>query len=262
MKIEIQNLSKTFGEHKVLDHINLTIKQGQRVAFIGLSGSGKTTLMRSINGFVTPDSGEIFVDGQKIDYSCKKQLKELRANVAMVYQLFNLIERTTVLHNVLTGTLGKKRDLAESVAVSIGFFKKHDKKKAKDILEFVKLQDKHDERVDSLSGGQKQRVAIARALMQEPKILLADEPTANLDIKTGKKILKLFSKINEKEHLTTITVIHQLELISEKYFDRVVGLAHGKLIFDGHPKELTHEILTSIYGDLESSEDDEEFGDE
>lgn len=98
--------------------------------------------------------------------------------------------------------------------------------------------------------------------MQEPKILLADEPTANLDIKTGKKILKLFAKINEKEHTTTITVIHQLELISEKYFDRVIGLSGGKLIFDGHPSELTHDILTSIYGDLESSEEDEEFGDE
>jgi phosphonate transport system ATP-binding protein len=262
MKIEIKNLSKTFGEQKVLDNINLTIKQGQRVAFVGLSGSGKTTLMRSINGFVTPDSGDILVDGKKIDYSCKKQVKELRTKVAMVYQLFNLIERTTVLHNVLTGTLGKKRDLVDSASVSMGFFKKSDKKNAKDILEFVKLEDKHDERVDSLSGGQKQRVAIARALMQEPKILLADEPTANLDIKTGKKILKLFSKINEKENLTTITVIHQLELISEKYFDRVVGLSCGKLIFDGHPKELNHEILTSIYGDLESSEDDEEFGDE
>ncbi len=262
MKIEIKNLSKTFGEQKVLDNINLTIKQGQKVAFIGLSGSGKTTLMRSINGFVTPDSGDILVDGKKINYTSKKQVKELRAKVAMVYQLFNLIERTTVLHNVLTGTLGKKRNLAENVVVSIGFFKKSDKKKAKDILEFVKLADKHDERVDSLSGGQKQRVAIARALMQEPKILLADEPTANLDIKTGKKILKLFSKINEKEHTTTITVIHQLELINEMYFDRVVGLSNGKLIFDGHPKELTHEILTSIYGDLESSEDDEEFGDE
>ncbi len=262
MKIEIKNLCKTFGEQKVLDNINLTIKQGQRVAFIGLSGSGKTTLMRSINGFVTPDSGDILVDGKKIDYTSKKQVKELRVKVAMVYQLFNLIERTTVLHNVLTGTLGKKRNLAENVAVSVGFFKKSDKRKAKDILEFVKLADKYDERVDSLSGGQKQRVAISRALMQEPKILLADEPTANLDIKTGKKILKLFSKINEKEHTTTITVIHQLELISEKYFDRVVGLSNGKLIFDGHPKELTHEILTSIYGDLESSEDDEEFGDE
>jgi phosphonate transport system ATP-binding protein len=262
MKIEIKNLSKTFGEQKVLDSINLTIKQGQKVAFIGLSGSGKTTLMRSINGFVTPDSGDIFVGGKKINYTSKKIVKELRAKVAMVYQLFNLIERTTVLHNVLTGTLGKKRNLAESVAVSMGFFKESDKKKAKDILEFVKLADKHDERVDSLSGGQKQRVAIARALMQEPKILLADEPTANLDIKTGKKILKLFAKINEKEHTTTITVIHQLELISEKYFDRVIGLSHGKLIFDGHPSELTHEILTSIYGDLESSEDDEEFGDE
>ncbi|MBE0515217.1 phosphonate ABC transporter ATP-binding protein [Sulfurimonas sp.] len=262
MKIEIRNLSKKFGDQKVLDDINLTIKQGQKVAFIGLSGSGKTTLMRSINGFVTPDVGEIIVDGKKIDYRSKKEVKELRAKVAMVYQLFNLIERTTVLHNVLTGTLGKKRVLSESVAVGMGFFKKSDKKKAKDILEFVKLADKYDERVDSLSGGQKQRVAIARALMQEPKILLADEPTANLDIKTGKKILKLFSKINEKEHTTTITVIHQLELISEKYFDRVIGLSNGKLIFDGHPDELTHEILTSIYGDLESSEDDEEFGDE
>lgn len=262
MKIEIKNLSKTFGEQKVLDNINLTIKQGQKVAFIGLSGSGKTTLMRCINGFVTPDSGDIFVDGKIIDYTSKRQVKDLRVKVAMVYQLFNLIERTTVLHNVLTGTLGKKRNLAENVAVSIGFFKKSDKKKAKDILEFVKLADKYDERVDSLSGGQKQRVAIARALMQQPRILLADEPTANLDIKTGKKILKLFSKINEKEHITTITVIHQLDLISEKYFDRVVGLSNGKLIFDGHPQELTHEILTSIYGDLESSEDDEGFGDE
>lgn len=262
MRIEIKNLSKNFGEQKVLDNINLTIKQGQKVAFIGLSGSGKTTLMRSVNGFVTPDSGEILVDGKLIDYTSKKMVKELRAKVAMVYQLFNLIERTTVLHNVLTGTLGKKRGLAESVAVGIGFFKKHDKKKAKEVLEFVKLADKYDERVDSLSGGQKQRVAIARALMQEPKILLADEPTANLDIKTGKKILKLFSKINKKENTTTITVIHQLELINEKYFDRVIGLSGGKLIFDGHPSELTHEILTSIYGDLESSEDDEEFCDE
>lgn len=262
MKIKIKNLSKTFGKEKVLDNINLDIKQGQRVAFIGLSGSGKTTLLRSINGFVTPDSGDIIIDGKKIDYSSKKILKELRTKVAMVYQLFNLIERTTVLHNVLTGSLGKKRDLTDNIGVSIGFFKKSDKKKANDILEFVKLADKYDERVDSLSGGQKQRVAIARALMQEPKILLADEPTANLDIKTGKKILKLFSKINEKENLTIITAIHQLELISEKYFDRVIGLANGKLIFDGHPTELTHEMLTTIYGNLESTEDDEEFGDD
>lgn len=262
MKIQIKNLSKTFGEQKVLDTINLTITRGQKVAFIGLSGSGKTTLLRSINGFVTPDCGDILINGKKIDYNSKKDVKELRKKVAMVYQLFNLIERTTVLHNTLTGTLGQKRDLPESLAVGLGFFKKSDKKKAKDILEFVKLADKYDERVDSLSGGQKQRVAIARALMQNPEILLADEPTANLDIKTGKKILKLFSRINEKEHVTTITVIHQLELISAKYFDRVIGLCGGKLLFDGHPNELTHEILTSIYGDLESSEDDEEFNDE
>lgn len=258
MEVKIQNLTKIFQDKKVLDGISLTIKDGEKVAFIGLSGSGKTTLLRCINGFVEPNTGEVILNDERIDFSNKKATKKARKKIAMVYQLFNLVERTSVLHNVLTGSLGKEKGVVEAITTSLGMFKKSDKKKAMDILEFVKLDDKAHSRVDRLSGGQKQRVAIARGLMQNPKILLADEPTANLDVVTGKKILKLFNKINKAEKITIITVIHHLESITDKYFDRVVALKNGLIIFDGKPHEMNDTIIAEIYGEEHLESDDEE----
>lgn len=259
MKIVIKNLSKKYDKEVILDDISLEIEPGQRVAFIGKSGSGKTTLMRSINGFVTPESGQVLLDDKKVDYTHKKSLRKVRKKIGMVYQLFNLIGRTSVLHNVLTGSLGSEKKGLESIKRTIGMFSKKEKDKARDILKFVKLDTKEKMRVDELSGGQKQRVAIARALMQEPQILLADEPIANLDVSSGKKILKLFTKINQEKNITLIVVIHHIDVISDKYFDRVIALNHGKIAFDGKPNELNQELISNIYNNGIDDEDDNDY---
>ncbi len=251
--ISLQNITKKFKGDTVLDNICLKIQQGESIAIIGPSGSGKTTLIRTINGFVIPDNGSISIDGKEIKYSDKKNLRQMRKRIGMIYQLFNLVERTSVLENVLAGSLGRYDNGVGLVLSTIGLFSKEEKEKAMELLRFVDIEHKASERVDRLSGGEKQRVAIARALMQNPDILLADEPIANLDPKTSQKIIDLLLKINEEKGITLLCVLHHIDTVKDN-FNRVIALKKGKIIFDGKISLLNKTELLSLY-EIEESEE-------
>lgn len=256
--INIWQLSKSFGEKKVLKDVNLQIKSGEAVALIGPSGSGKTTLIRSLNGFVVPDSGKVLIDGEIVDYKNREKMRQMRKRIGMVYQLFNLVERSSAIANVMTGALGKLDEGTNLMFSSFGIFPKDVRNKALDLLDYVGILDRAHERADHLSGGEKQRVAIARALMQEPEILLADEPIANLDPKTSNKIIELLLKINRERGLTLLIVLHHLETLEDN-FDRVVALRDGIICYDGNVYGLDRRNLNYIYKFDREFEEEEEY---
>jgi phosphonate transport system ATP-binding protein len=244
--VKMANLRKQFNGCEVLCGINLRLRKGEAVALIGPSGSGKTTLIRTINGFVVPDTGTVSVGGQEIKYRDPESLRQARKKIGMIYQLFNLVERISVETNVMTGALGRLDRGLALLSSTLGFFAKREREKAKELLSFVGLEDKAGERVDRLSGGQKQRVAIARALMQEPELLLADEPIANLDPKASRKIMELLLRVNEEKKITLITVLHHLDSVRD-HFDRVIALKDGAICFDAHTRNLTEHRVHDIY---------------
>jgi phosphonate transport system ATP-binding protein len=244
--VKIENIHKRFNGKDVLNGVDLPVNRGEAVALIGPSGSGKTTLIRAINGFVVPDSGRVIVAGKEIHFRNKELLRKMRKKIGMIYQLFNLVERASVLENVMSGALGRLDKGINLLSSTLGFFHKIERKKAMELLAFVELEDRAYERVDRLSGGQKQRVAIARALMQEPELLLADEPIANLDPKTSQTILDLLLKINREKGITVITVLHHLDSVIDN-FVRVVALKDGMICFDGATSDLTHDRIHDIY---------------
>lgn len=245
--LNMESVSKRFNGTDVLRNVGLCVAKGESIALIGPSGSGKTTLIRTVNGFVIPDEGKVVVGGREINYRDKEKLRQMRKKIGVIYQLFSLVERTTAIDNVISGVLGKMDSGMNLVASTAGLFGKEIREKATDMLSFVGIAEKAHVRVDRLSGGQKQRVAIARALMQDPEILLADEPIANLDPKTGRKILDLFSRINSEKGITIITVLHHLEAVREN-FKRVVALKDGSVCFDGMVSDLTRDHVDFVYG--------------
>jgi phosphonate transport system ATP-binding protein len=251
--IRVSNLKKRFNANEVLRGINWDVRKGEAVALIGPSGSGKTTLIRTLNGFVVPDSGTIAVNGKEITIRNRESLRQSRKKIGMIYQLFNLVERTSVEGNVIMGALGRLDRGSSLFSSTIGFFGKREREQARELLSFVGLEDKARERVDRLSGGQKQRVAIARALMQEPDVLLADEPVANLDPKSSRNILELLFRINQQKKLTLITVLHHMDYVRD-YFDRVTALKEGAICFDARTHHLNDESLRNIYTFEEQNE--------
>lgn len=244
--VRIENLRKRFNGRDVLDGVNISVRRGEAVALIGSSGSGKTTLIRTVNGFVAPDSGKVIVGGKEINFKNKESMRQMRKKIGMIYQLFNLVERTSAIENVMAGALGRLGAGFNLISSTIGFFHKKERDKAMELLKFVGIEDKAFERVDRLSGGQKQRVAIARALMQDPELLLADEPIANLDPKTSRKILELLLRINMEKGITMICVLHHLDTVKDN-FNRVVALKNGSICFDGETHTLTHGYIHDIY---------------
>jgi len=227
-----------------LDHVTLSVPAGQVLALIGPSGAGKSTLIRCVNRLVEPTSGSIVLDGADITRVRGKALREARRQIGMIFQSYALVERLSVMENVLSGRLG-----------SVGFwrswfrrFPEADVRQAITLLERVGLETMLDKRGDALSGGQKQRVGIARALMQNPKLLLVDEPTASLDPKTSRQIMRLICELCAEQHLATIINIHDVAL-AQQFVHRVVGLRAGAVVYDGPPEGLTPEILTTIYGE-------------
>ena len=251
--IKAVNVKKRFNSHEVLAGVSFWVKEGEPVTLIGPSGSGKTTLIRTINGFVVPDSGTVSVGGQEIMYHAPESLRQTRKKIGMIYQLFNLVERSSVLVNVMAGALGRLDRGLSLVSSTSGFFSRRERDKALELLRFVGLEEKARERVDRLSGGQKQRVAIARALMQEPELLLADEPIANLDPRASRKIMELLFRINREKKITMITVLHQLDYIRD-HFERVIALNKGLICYDGDTRNLSHHILRDIYATDEEME--------
>jgi len=251
--VRIEDIKKRFNGRDVLSGVSMSLRRGEAVALIGSSGSGKTTLIRTINGFVVPDSGKVIVGGKGIDYKNTKSLRQTRKKIGVIYQLFNLVERTSALENVMAGALGRVDKGVNLISSTIGLFHKKERGKAMELLKFVGIEDKAFERVDRLSGGQKQRVAIARALMQDPELLLADEPIASLDLKTSRKILELLARINMEKGITMICVLHHLDTVKDN-FSRVVALKNGSVCFDGEIHTLTHDHIHDIYEFEEETE--------
>ncbi len=262
--LEISDLVKQYPNGlRALHGVSLTLSQPQVVAVIGSSGAGKSTLIRCINRLVEPTSGSIKLDGEELTMLGGAKLRQARRHIGMIFQEYNLVERLTVMENVLSGRLGY-------VSFWRAFRRNYppgDVRSAFELLERVGLEGRHDSRADALSGGQRQRVGIARALMQNPNLLLVDEPTASLDPKTSRQIMRLICELAHERGTPALVNIHDVGL-AQDFSDRVIGLSEGRLIFDGPTSDLTADVLTQIYGEEDWSQtirrdddDDEGAGD-
>jgi phosphonate transport system ATP-binding protein len=240
----VENLVKDYpGGTRGLDDVSLEVRDGEFLVLIGLSGSGKSTLLRCINRLVEPTSGRIVLDGLDITAAQGAELRKARRSIGMIFQQFNLVKRSSVLTNVLTGRLGYVSQWQSTLA----HFGEEDYRRALINLDRVGLRERAQQRADRLSGGQQQRVAIARALMQEPKVMLADEPVASLDPATSHSVLKYLQQIN-REGMTVICSLHFLSL-ARTYGTRVIALKGGRLMFDGKPAEIDQQRFRDIYGE-------------
>lgn len=253
--IEYKNVSKVYDNGVVgLDGVSLTIDSGEFVSIIGLSGAGKSTLLRTTNRLIDVTEGDITIDGESITKADKKALRKLRRQIGMIFQSFNLVKRSTVQKNVLSGRLG----YYSTFRSIFGLFSKEDYKLASQALERVNLSDKLHERCDALSGGQQQRVSIARTIVQGAKLILADEPVASLDPITTQRVMDDLKQINQTDGVTVLINVHSVE-IARDYSSRIIGLRDGKVVFDGSPQEATDEVLLGIYGsDILKEEDGHE----
>jgi len=242
--LEIKQLVKKYNTGDLaLNSVDLEVHKGQVMALIGPSGAGKSTLIRCVNRLVAPTSGEIWFNGENIVKMRSGKLRRARRSMGMIFQEFALVERLTVMENVLSGRLGY-----------VGFwrsylrkFPQNDIKDAFRLLEKVGLDTMANKRADELSGGQRQRVGIARALIQNPDILLVDEPTASLDPKTSRQIMRLITELCEENQLGAIINIHDVAL-AQMFSERIVGLREGSIVYDGSPDDLKPDVLTEIYG--------------
>ncbi|WP_207695796.1 phosphonate ABC transporter, ATP-binding protein [Enterococcus sp. DIV0212c] len=242
--IQFENVTKTYNNGvKGLKNINLTIEDGEFVSVIGLSGAGKSTLLRSINRLNEISEGNINIDGASITKANKRDLRKIRRNIGMIFQHFNLVKKSSVQKNVISGRLG----YYSTFKSIFGIFSKDDYALVNDALGRVGLADKLHSRSDELSGGQQQRVSIARTLVQQASIILADEPVASLDPITTQKIMKDLKKINQELNHTVVINLHSVDLARE-FSSRIIGLRDGEVVFDGTAEEATDEVLTSIYG--------------
>ncbi len=242
--LKIENLTKVYpGGTQALDNVSFEVEKGEFLAIIGLSGSGKSTLLRCINRLVEPTSGTITWDGVDVTNASQEELRKVRRRIGMVFQHFNLVDRSKVLTNVLTGRLGYSNP-ALSV---VNRFSKADVEKAYRQLARVGLEDKAKARADELSGGQQQRVGVARAMMQDPQIMLADEPVASLDPVLAHSIMRYLELINKEDGVMVLCSLHFLDLVHQ-YADRVIALNDGKLVFEGLPSEIDDAKFKEIYG--------------
>jgi len=241
--IRVRGLRKVFPPDKVaLDGVDLDIAAGELVMIIGQSGAGKTTLLRCLNRLVEPEAGEVMLNGSSVTGAPSEALRAIRRQIGVIFQQFNLVKRASVLENVLAGRLGHVPRLPSI----LGRFPRTDRELALSCLRQVGLEEFASRRADTLSGGEQQRVGIARALAQEPKVILADEPTASLDPKLTESIMGILQRINLERHLTLVVSQHMLET-ALSYGTRIVGLRQGRVIFDGPPGAITADIVEDIY---------------
>ena len=243
--LRVENLTKVFPDGtEAVKNVSFRVKDGEFLAIIGLSGSGKSTLLRCINRLIDPTEGRVVWDDMDITAAQGKELRRIRRQIGMIFQQFNLVKRSSVMTNVLSGRLG----YADPVWSLVGRFSSEDRRRAMAALERVGIVDKADSRADQLSGGQQQRVGIARALMQEPRLMLADEPVASLDPVLAHSILQYLELLNQQDGITVLCSLHFLDLV-HRYATRVIGLKDGELVFDGLPSELTRERFKEVYGE-------------
>jgi phosphonate transport system ATP-binding protein len=242
--LRIEHISKTYPNGtQALKDVSFDVQDGEFMVVIGLSGSGKSTLLRCINRLIDPTEGKIYWNDIDVTAAKAAELRNIRRNIGMVFQQFNLVKRSSVLTNVLSGRLG----YANPWLSLLGIWPQEEKQRALKALERVGISEKAFSRADALSGGQQQRVGIARALMQEPKIILADEPVASLDPVLSHSILQYLEVLN-KEGITVICSLHFLDLV-HRYATRVVALKDGVKVFEGSAKEIDRAKFKEIYGE-------------
>jgi phosphonate transport system ATP-binding protein len=240
--VKVEQLTRVFGQTTALDRVDLQVPAGQMLAILGLSGSGKSTLLRTLNGLVPPTSGTVHVLGCDVGHAHGAQMRALRRQVGFIFQQFGLVGRLTVLENVLSGALGRIR----FPRFGVMSYPRSLRLEALAHLERVGLDERAFQRSDTLSGGQQQRVAIARTLMQQPVLLLADEPVASLDPESSASVMELLLRICQEEHLTVIASLHQVEL-ARGWADRMVGLRDGRVVLDARPQDVTSDAVMEIY---------------
>ncbi|GAA1595934.1 phosphonate ABC transporter ATP-binding protein [Leucobacter chromiireducens] len=240
--IQLADVSKQFGPTTALDAVSLNVAAGEVVVLLGLSGSGKSTLLRHLNGLETASSGEVRVLGSEVSALRGRSLRELRSRVGFIFQQFELVGPVTVLENVLTGALATLR----GPRLGLLSYPRALRVRALDLLAEVGLEAHAFQRADTLSGGQQQRVAIARALMQDPEILLADEPVASLDPESSQQVMRLIREIAVRRELTVLCTLHQVDL-ALSWADRIVGLRHGATVLDTPAAGLDRETVMRVY---------------
>ena len=242
--LELVKLSRRFGDKLAVAGAELKIERGEMVGIIGRSGAGKSTLLRLINRLIEPTDGRILSDGRDVTDLRGAELRAWRARTAMIFQQFNLVNRLDVLTNVLCGRLNQM----STTRVLFKMFTPAERALAIRALDRLGLAEVAMNRADALSGGQQQRVAIARALMQEPTVMLADEPIASLDPMNATVVMDALLDINQRDGITVLTNLHTLDT-ARTYCRRIIGMSAGRIVFDGKPEELTDTVLRAIYGD-------------
>lgn len=243
--IQLTDITKKFGDNTALNSVSLNVEAGEVVVLLGLSGSGKSTLLRHINGLEVPTAGAVSVLGSRVSGTRGRALRKLRSRIGFVFQQFELVGPRTVLENVLSGALSTLR----GPRLGLLSYPKALRVRALDLLEEVGLEERAFQRADTLSGGQQQRVAIARALMQNPDILLADEPVASLDPESSKQVMNLIREIAVRRGLTVVCSLHQVE-IALAWADRIVGLRHGEVVLDTVAAGLAESTVMDIYSQV------------
>lgn len=243
--IRVQNVSKTYEDNAVqaLRHASFNVHEGELISVIGPSGSGKSTLLRCINRMIDVSEGSIQFLNYEVTCANKRQIKDIRRNIGMIFQHYNLVYRLNVLENVLHGRLG----YYPTWKSTLGMYSQKDIEQAAKLLEMLGLGDKLYDKCCDLSGGQKQRVGIARALLQNPKIMLCDEPIASLDPQSSKVIMEHLKAITTNMRIPCIVNLHQVD-VALHYSDRIIGMHQGSIVFNGKPQELGSDVIEKIYG--------------
>ena len=242
--LRVEHLVKVYPDGTTaLRDVTFTVRPGEFLVIIGLSGSGKSTLMRCINRLIEPTSGHIYIDDVDITTLSPGEMRHVRRHIGMIFQQFNLVKRSSVLMNVLSGRLG----YVPATWSLLNYFPRPEVARAVANLERVGIPEKAHVRADQLSGGQQQRVGIARALMQEPKVILADEPVASLDPATSHSVLRYVEELNKKDGITVLCALHFLSL-ARRYGTRIIALRAGEMVFDGLPADIDERRFKDIYG--------------
>ena len=245
--LEISGLTRRFGAVTAVDNVNLSVPAGQMVGIIGRSGAGKSTLLRMINRLQEPSEGRITFEDMDVTALRGKALRDWRTQCAMIFQQFNLVQRLDVLTNVLVGRLNHRGGVLGNLSSLFKMFTAEERALALTALDRFDLADQALQRAETLSGGQQQRVAIARALLQEPRIMLADEPIASLDPRNSRVVMEALRDVNLREGITVLVNLHHLDTARE-YCGRIIAMQQGRVMFDGPPEALTAARVREIYG--------------
>lgn len=254
--LELQALTRRFGAVTAVDQVRLIVPEGQMVGVIGRSGAGKSTMLRMINRLTDPSEGRILLGRQDVTALKGAELRRWRTECAMIFQQFNLVQRLDVLTNVLVGRLNHRPGVLGTLSSLLKMFTAEERAMAIQALDRFDLAETALQRADTLSGGQQQRVAICRALLQEPKIILADEPIASLDPRNARTVMDALRQVNREDGITVLTNLHHLDT-ARQYCDRIVAMQSGRVMFDGLPSELTAARVREIYGVSEDEFEDQ-----